>query len=103
MERAGDSTEPPPNVLLIVGMAAGLWALIYVAAASIWSWQMSPSGMAPQRESDIATQREHVLQLANTEQTSIRLPVRQRKGGNHTRRGGTSLAARVFRSTISVN
>jgi hypothetical protein len=49
MDCSQNSTEPVPNVLLIIGMAAGLWALVYVGAARIWSWGTEPSEIAIER------------------------------------------------------
>ena len=45
MKRAGN---PTPNVLLMLSMtlgvwALGVWALVYVAAASVWSWRTDHS------------------------------------------------------------
>jgi hypothetical protein len=49
MDCTENSTQPAPNVLLIIGMAAGLWALMYVGAASIWSWGTKTSDIAIER------------------------------------------------------
>ena len=53
MERAGN---PTPNVLLMLSMALGAWGLVYVAAASVWSWRTD--------RSEIVTEGKHHQQVA---------------------------------------
>ena len=90
MERAGN---PSPNVLLMLGMALGVWALVYVAAASVWSWRTD--------RSQTVTESEHHQQVAAIpDKREARLPTRKHAKVNRRRSHGTSLAARVFRSTI---
>jgi hypothetical protein len=94
MERAGN---PTPNVLLMLGMALGAWALVCVAAASVWSWRTD--------RSEIVTESKHHQQVAAAvtpvvDKGEPKLSTRRRAKVNRRRLHGTSLAARVFRSTI---
>ena len=95
MERAGN---PTPNVLLMLSMALGAWVLVYVAAASVWSWRTDPS--------EIVTEGKHYQQVAAAgvavvaDRGEPKVSTRRRAKVNRRRPHGTSLAARVFRSTI---
>jgi hypothetical protein len=90
MERAGN---PTPNVLLMLSIAVGVWVLVYVAAASVWSWQRD--------RSEIVTESKHHQQVAAiADKGAAKLSNRRRAKVNRRRAHGTSLAARVFRSTI---
>jgi ABC-type lipoprotein release transport system permease subunit len=90
MERAGN---PIPNVLLMLSIALGVWVLVYVAAASVWSWQKD--------RSEIVTESKHHQQVAVVaHKAEAKLQTRRRAKVNHRRPRATSLAARVFRSTI---
>jgi hypothetical protein len=96
MERTEDSTEPPPNVLLIVAMAAGIWVLMFLGAASVWSWQARPS--------DIGIETEYVPQFASIiDRSSAKLATRIGAKSNRKKHSRTSLATRLFRPTVSVN
>jgi len=90
MEGAGNR---PPNVLLMIAMALGIWALVYVAAASVWSWHT-------QRPESI-TESEHHQQVGALDATEeAKLPRRRRAKVGRRRHYRTSLASRVFRPTI---
>lgn len=90
MERAGN---PIPNVLLMLSIALGVWVLVYVAAASVWSWQKG--------RSEIVTESKHHQQVAVVaDKAETKLPTRRRAKVNRRRPRATSLAAQVFRSTI---
>jgi hypothetical protein len=90
VERAGN---PSPNVLLMLSMALGVWVLVYVAAANVWSWRTD--------RSETVTESEHHQHLAAIpDKREIRLRTRKHAKVNRRRSHGTSLAARVFRSTI---
>jgi hypothetical protein len=95
MERAGN---PTPNVLLMLSMALGAWVLVYVAAASVWSWRTD--------RSEIVTESKHHQQVAAAAVTAVadigepKHSTRRRARVNRRRPHGTPLAARVFRSTI---
>jgi len=92
MERAGN---PTPNVLLMLSMALGAWVLVYVAAASVWSWRTD--------HSEIVTESKHhqqVAAIAVADKGEPKVSTRRRAKVNRRRPHGTSLAARVFRSTI---
>ena len=93
MERAGN---PTPNVLLMLSMALGAWVLVYVAAASVWSWRTD--------RSEIVTESKHHQQVAAAsavaDKGEPKVSTRRRAKVNRRRPHGTSLAARVFRSTI---
>ena len=89
MERAGNS---PPNVLLMLGIALGVWVLVFVAAAGVWSWH---------DRSETVTEGQHHQQVAAVAgKGEAKLTIRKRAKVNRRRPHGTSLAARVFRSTI---
>jgi hypothetical protein len=90
MERAGN---PTPNVLLMLSMALGVWVLVYVAAASVWSWRTN--------RSEIVTESKHHQQVAAvSDKGGAKLSTRRRAKVSRRRPHGNSLAARVFRSTI---
>jgi hypothetical protein len=91
MERAGN---PTPNVLLMLSMALGAWVLVYAAAASVWSWRTD--------RSEIVTEGKHHQQVATAaaDKSESRMSARRRARANRRRPRGTSLASRVFRSTI---
>jgi len=90
MERAGN---PPPNVLLMVAMAFAAWVLVYMVVVSVWSWHSHPSVTI--------TESEHRPQVAAlADRPAAQLPIRKRAKVSRRRQHGTSLAARVFRSTI---
>jgi len=90
MEVGGDR---PPNVFAIIAMALGVWVLVYIAAANIWSWH------TPHPE--IMTESEHHQQVAALDaKEDARLPARKRAKVGKRRQHRTSLAARVFRPTI---
>jgi hypothetical protein len=90
MERAGN---PTPNVLLMLSMALGVWVLVYVAAASVWTWRTD--------RSKIVTESKHHQQVAAVaDKGEAKLSTRRRAKVNRRRPHATSLAARVFRSTI---
>jgi hypothetical protein len=90
MERAGN---PTPNVLLMLSIALGVWVLVYVVAASVWSWQKD--------RSEIVTESKHHQQVAAVaDEGEPKLSNRRRAKVNRRRSHGPSLAARVFRSTI---
>lgn len=91
MERAGN---PTPNVLLMLSMALGVWVLVCVTAASVWSWWTD--------RSEIVTESKHHQQVATavTDRSESRTPARRRARANSRRPRGTPLASRVFRSTI---
>jgi hypothetical protein len=90
MERAGNS---PPNVLLMVAMAFAAWGLVYMVVISVWSWHS--------HRSQTFTESVHLPQVAALAATpAAQLPIRKRAKASRRRQHGTSLAARVFRSTI---
>ena len=93
-ERMKREGNPTPNVLLLLSMALGVWALMYVAAASVWSWRTD--------HFEIVTESKHHQQVAAAiaDRNEARMPARRRARVNRRRPRGTSLAARVFRSTI---
>jgi ABC-type lipoprotein release transport system permease subunit len=90
MERAGN---PTPNVLLMLSIALGVWALVCVAAVSVWSWQT--------HRSEIVTESNHHQQVAAvSDKGEAKFSTRRHAKVNRRRPHSTSLAARVFRSTI---
>jgi len=90
MERAGN---PTPNVLLMLSIALAVWVLVYVAATSVWSLRKG--------RSEIVTESKHYQQVAAiADRVETKLPTRRRTKVNRRRPQGTSLVARVFRSTI---
>ena len=90
MQRAGN---PPPNVLLMLCMALGVWVLVFVAAAGVWSWHAD-------RTETVIESEHHQQVAAVADKGEAKLPIRRRAKVNRRRPHGTSLAARVFRSTI---
>jgi hypothetical protein len=90
MEGCGDR---PPNVFVMIAMALGAWVLVYIAAASVWSWHTG--------HPETMTESEYHQQVGTLDaRREARLPARKRakvSRGHHHR---TSLATRVFRGTI---
>jgi hypothetical protein len=85
-----DDTGPGPNVLLIaVAMSLGIWGLLYLGVASIWSRLAN--------QSHIAVEGEVVPQIANlTDQPKMNFPARTKVKNTRKRWLGPALAARVF-------
>src|SRR5262245_620060 len=90
MERAGN---PNPNVLLMLSIALALWVLVYVAATSVGYWRKG-------RHETITESKQYQQVAAIAGRVETKLPTRRRTKVNRRRPQGTSLVARVFRSTI---
>ena len=100
MESPDNLNEPAPNVGLglavAVALSLGLWGLIYLGAASVWSRLVD--------HSVIAVEREGVPHLASlADQPRAQLPTGIRVKATRKRRRGPHLAARVFNPSTSVN
>jgi hypothetical protein len=90
MEGGGDR---PPNVFVMIAMALGVWVLVYITAASVWSWHT--------RHPETVTESEHHQQVGALDaRKEAGFPARKRAKVGRRRQQRTSLAARVFRPTI---
>jgi hypothetical protein len=92
----GRQDERLPKVLLMIAIAAGMWGLVFLGAASVWPRQVSNPDKS---------EGEHVPQLASLadQPQPEYLPTRARAKANRQRRLGRSLAARVFNPSTSLN
>lgn len=86
------------NTPLILAMAVslGMWGLLYLGGASVWSRLVN--------HSEVAVEERSTPQLASlTDQSQVKLPARSRVKATRKRRFGPSLAARVFNRSTSLN
>jgi hypothetical protein len=100
MENPDNLIEPAPNVglglVVAVALSVGLWGLIYLGVASVWSRLVD--------HSVIAVDGENVPHSASlVDKPRAQLPTQTRVKATRKRRRGPHLAARVFRPSTSVN
>jgi hypothetical protein len=94
MHSTQKANEPAPKVYVMLAMAAGMWGLLYLGAATVW----------PRDRSDLTVEGRHAPQLASlTDHPKVRLPTRTKVKAKRNRRIGPSFANRVFRSSTSLN
>ncbi len=94
MQSIHKANEPAPKVYVMLAMAAGMWGLLYLGAATVW----------PRDRSDLTVEGRHAPQLASlTHHPEVRLPARTKVKAKRNRRTGPSFANRVFRSSTSLN
>jgi hypothetical protein len=94
MHSTQEANEPAPKVYVMLAMAAGMWGLLYLGAATVW----------PRDRSDLTVEGRHAPQLASlTDHPKVRLPTRTKVKAKRNRRIGPSFANRVFRSSTSLN
>ncbi len=101
--------EPPPDVLRMVGLAVGLWAVIGMAAAGMWPRQQPgpPPGGGPRLVMEAALPALVYAplppELATRPMRAKPPPAARKVKAQARRRGGPSLAMRVFSSRNAVN
>jgi len=94
MHSTQKANEPAPKVYVMLAMAAGMWGLLYLGAATVW----------PRDRSDLTVEGRHAPQLASlTDHPKVRLPARAKVKAKRNRRMGPSFANRVFGSSTSLN
>jgi hypothetical protein len=94
MQGLHKANEPAPKVYVMLAMAAGMWGLVYLGAASVW----------PRDRANLAVEGGHTPQLASlADHPKVKLPTRGRVKAKRKRRMGSSFANRVFRSSTSLN
>jgi hypothetical protein len=93
----GKANEPATNVVLMlaIAMSLGMWGLLYLGAASVWSRLVNHTDVAVEGHSI-----PHLASLADLPQ--VRLPSRTRAKTARKRRLGPTLAARVFNRSSSL-
>jgi hypothetical protein len=105
MDCGGETSIPARNVLIMIGMAAGTWALIFVTAAALWPRHIAKTEIAfGDAAPSTVTEGEKVVRV-------VSLPDRPRmKSRAHSitkvkgrKRPGRSWAARVFNQSTSIN
>jgi hypothetical protein len=87
----------PPNVLLMLAMAVGMWGLIYLGIASVWSREPDRPGVSIEREyvPQVATLDEQLPRLRSSSPASMR--------AMHNKRSSQTFAQRILRASPSGN